>query len=72
MAKKIDEVIICACGHERELHADRGKGFCKEYVYNGFENKCTCQSFNAFMKLDRDEDIIECTDAIDQDNLETI
>jgi len=61
----MESVEICNCGHEKYHHKedDTGlPGYCRAYLYDDFEMKCTCQQFNPFMKLTDQDDIYNLTD----------
>ncbi len=53
-------IEICECGHRKTSHAVDKKGlegYCKEYIYNNFDNKCRCQQYVPYMVLDQREDM---------------
>lgn len=58
-------VEICNCGHERYHHKEDDSGlpgYCREFLYDDFDMKCTCQQFNPLMALTDSVDIYNLTD----------
>lgn len=51
---------LCICGHSKDNHAEH-VGFCLEYPYGNFDNKCTCPCYSPFLTLTYAGDISDLT-----------
>ncbi len=61
---------LCLCGHSEDKHAERA-GYCLEYPYGNFDNKCTCQCYSPYLTLSSDADILDLTDPEDPPQTES-
>lgn len=64
------EKELCLCGHSEDKHAEH-VGYCLEYPYGNFDNKCTCQCFSPFLTLSDADDIRDLTGPEDPFNTES-
>lgn len=54
------EKDLCICGHSKDNHSEHA-GYCLEYPYGNFDNKCTCPCYSPFITLSNSNDIRDLT-----------